>query len=186
MRTVEEIKNEIEQNWVFQHFSLKQRDFFIDLLSKLKPSYCLETGFCTGSSSATILSTCHPTKLISVGLAYNNLEIAKNLEEQYSFKFIQGDSTQVLSPAFFESEYLQGIDFYYVDGGHEYAVALADLDNALPSMNEGSVIIVDDYHSQACPLPTVEQAVDEFVKSHNLNMEKIIIEDGKGMALIQL
>jgi len=186
VRTKEEIKTEIAQNWVFQHFSLDQRDFFIDLLLKLKPSYCLETGFCTGSSSATILGTCNPNKLISVGLAFNNLEVAKNLEEQYSFKLIQGNSISILNSEFFKSEYPEGIDFYHVDGGHEYAVALADLDNALPSMNKGSVIIVDDYHSEACPLPTVEQAVDEFVKSHNLNMEKISIGDRKGMALIQL
>ena len=54
MKTIEQIREEIAQNWVEKHFSIPQRDFMIDLLMALKPSYCFETGFCTGSSSATI------------------------------------------------------------------------------------------------------------------------------------
>jgi len=186
MKTAQYIREEIAQLWVERHFSIPQRDFMIDLLVKLKPSYCFETGFCTGSSSATISAACVPTKLVSVGLEHNNMEVAKKLEEQYAFKFIQGDSTSVLTPEFFEKEYPKGIDFFHVDGGHEYHVALSDLENAFPYMNEGAVILVDDYHSKMCPLESVDRAVDDFVAKHNLNMQGVNTEDGKGMAVIRL
>ena len=186
MKTVEEIREEISKNWVDRHFSIPQRDFILDLLMELKPSYCLETGFCTGSSSATILASCLPTKLISVGLAHNNMEQAKKLEEQYAFNFIQGDSTSILTSEFFEKEYPEGIDFFHVDGGHEYNVALSDLENAFPYMNEGAVILADDYHSKMCPLESVDRAVDVFVAKNNLNMDGVNTEDGKGMAVIRL
>jgi len=186
MRTIEYIREEIAQIWVERHFSIPQRNFMIDLLVELKPSYCLETGFCTGSSSATISAACLPTKLVSVGLAYNNLDVAKKLEEQYAFNFIQGDSTSILTSEFFEKEYPEGIDFFHVDGGHEYHVALSDLEKAFPYMNEGAVILVDDYHSQMCPLESVDRAVDDFVAKNNLNMKRVNTEDGKGMAVIRL
>jgi predicted O-methyltransferase YrrM len=186
MKTIKEIKEEIAQNWVEKHFSTPQRDFLINILRELKPSYCLETGFCTGSSSATISATCLPTKLISVGLAYNNMEVAKKLEEQYAFSLIQGDSTSILTSEFFEKEYPEGIDFFHVDGGHDYNAAFSDLENAFPYMNEGAIILVDDYHSKMCPLESVDRAVDDFVAKNNLSMEKVNTEDGKGMAVIRL
>ena len=180
----EEIIEEISPNWVEQHFSTVQRDFFIDLLLKLKPSFCLETGFCTGTSSATILAAARPKKLISIGLAYNNLDVAKKLEEQYSFKLIKGDSTHLLTSEFFGKEFPDGVDFFHVDGGHAYHEALADLENALPHMNDRATFVVDDYHSKICPLPSVDQAVDFFVKEHSLEVQGINTEDGKGMAII--
>ena len=79
------IIEEIKENWRQQHFDEEQRDYFIDLLLKINPQHCLETGFCTGTSSATILASCKPKKMISIGLSYNDLEVAANLEEKYNF-----------------------------------------------------------------------------------------------------
>jgi predicted O-methyltransferase YrrM len=186
MKTIEDIKEEIAQIWVEKHFSIPQRDFMINLLVLLKPSYCFETGFCTGSSSATISAACSPIKLISVSLADSNMDVAEKLKQQYAFDLIEGDSTSVLTPEFFEKEYPEGIDFFHVDGGHEYNVALSDLESAFPYMNEGSIMLVDDYHSKVCPLPSVDRAVDDFVAKNNLNMERVNTEDGKGMAVIRL
>ena len=186
MKSKEQIKNNISKNWKQQHFDLDQRDFFIDLLLKLKPSYCLETGFCTGTSSATVLGTVNPKKMISIGLEYNSLEIAKKLEDQYNFTLIQGDSTKVLTSEFFETEFPNGIDFYHVDGGHTLDIAFKDLENAYSTMNEGSFIVVDDYHSEICPIEGVNRAVDSFVEKNSLRMEKISTDSGKGMALISL
>ena len=114
------------------------------------------------------------------------MEVAKKLEEQYAFNFIQGDSISILTSEFFEKEYPKGIDFFHVDGGHEYHVALSDLEKAFPYMNEGAVILVDDYHSKMCPLESVDRAVDDFVGKNNLNMKRVNTEDGKGMAVIRL
>tara|TARA_Y100001938_G_C8098038_1_gene439470 strand:- start:652 stop:1239 length:588 start_codon:yes stop_codon:yes gene_type:complete len=188
----EDIIKEISENWKEQHFDEDQRDFFIDLLLELKPKYCLETGFCTGSSSATILSSCKPDKMITIGLdadsVYglgNDKGVAGALEEKYNFKLVSGDSTQVLNDEFFEKEFGDGVDFFHVDGGHTYHVARSDMESAMSHMNEGSVMIVDDYHSLQCPLKTVDEAVDDFVKEYNLNFHSVNTESGKGMAIIR-
>ena len=186
MKSIEQIKKEISENWKQQHFDFDQRDYFIDLLLKIRPEYCLETGFCTGTSSATILGTVNPKKLISIGLEHNSLEIAEKLQNQYSFTLVQGDSTKVLTSNFFETEFPNGVDFYHVDGGHSFDIALKDLENAYPFMNKESTIVVDDYHSQVFFCDDVIQAVDSFVQKHSLTMERISTDSGKGMALISL
>jgi predicted O-methyltransferase YrrM len=180
------IKEEISKNWKERHFDLDQRDFFIDLLLKIKPKYCLETGFCTGTSSLTVLATVKPKKMISVSLERNDLDVAKKLQDDYNFSLIEGDSTNILTSEFFQKEFPDGIDFYHVDGGHTFEVALKDLESAYPFMNDGATIIVDDYHSQVCPCEDVNRAVDSFVEAKSLTMEKISTNSGKGMALISL
>jgi predicted O-methyltransferase YrrM len=186
MKTKDQILNEISKNWKQKHFNTEQRDIFVDLLMELKPSYCLETGFCTGASSATILGASNPKKLISVGLEHNSLEVAEKLEHNYNFKLVQGDSTKILTSEFFEREFANGIDFYHVDGGHSYQVALKDLENAYPFMNKDSIIVVDDYRSKICPIQGVNDAVDFFVQKNSLNMEWVYTKKGKGMAVISL
>lgn len=178
------IKEEINKLWRAQHFDEDQRDYFIELLTQHKPKYCLETGFCSGTSSVTICASSKPEKMISIGLAQNNMEVANELKDTYNFRLIEGDSTKVLIDKFFETEYENGIDFYHVDGGHTYEVAKHDLVSAYNYMNDNSIIIVDDYHSNVCNLPEVAKAVDEFAKENNLEVEQIRTNSGKGMAKI--
>ena len=78
----------INKNWSYKHFDTAQRDLFIEILIDKKIEYCLETGFCTGASSATTLAITQPKKMISVSLAHNNMEIAKNLSNEYNFKLM--------------------------------------------------------------------------------------------------
>lgn len=186
VRTIKEIKEEISKNWKDVHFSIEQRDFVIKLLRKVRPQYCLETGFCAGASSSTILAAALPKKLISVSLEHTNQEISDKLEEQYSFTLIEGNSLNILIPEFFESNYPEGIDFFHVDGGHKKNIVCSDLESAFPFMNKGSVILVDDYFSKQCPMPFVDEAVDEFVKKYSLLLKKISMKDRKGMAMITI
>lgn len=186
MKNIEQIKDEISENWKYRHFDIDQRDYFIDLLLKIRPEYCLEIGFCSGTSSVTVLGTVNPKKMISVGLAHNDLDIARRLEDRYNFALIQGDSTKVLTSEFFKTEFPNGVDFYHVDGGHSFEIAFKDLENAYPFMNKEATIVVDDYHSQICPCDGVNRAVDTFVQKNSLTMERVSTNSGKGMALILL
>lgn len=186
MEDKKQIVDEISKNWKEQHFSTQQRDLFIDLLLKERPSYCLETGFCTGTSSATILATCKPLNMISIGMEYNSLEIADTLEDQYNFRLVVGDSTRVMTGEFFDTHFPSGVDFYHVDGGHTYPVVESDLEKGLPHMNSNSIIVVDDYGSKLCPLPSVDAAVDAFVEKHSLSLERVSTPEGKGMVIIRL
>ena len=180
----ENILNEIEENWVDRHFDKQQRDVFVKALYGKNIKYCLETGFCTGSSSSTVLATTKPEKMISVGLAANNMEVAANLTNKYNFKLVVGDSTQILNKEFMDEEFPNGIDFYHVDGGHEGLIPLLDLQACLDYLNEEFLIIVDDYQSKICPLPDVNTAVNDFIEQTKFKMEFVSTESGKGMAFI--
>lgn len=184
MKSKPEIIKEIDKNWVQQHFDFDQRDFFIELLNGRNVEYCLETGFCTGSSSTTTLAICNPKKMISIGMAYNNMDVAKALEANYNFELLVENSLRTLNDDFFEKEFPHGIDFYFVDGGHEAPVPLHDLGSSIKYLNDDFIIIVDDYHSQSCPLPDVDSAVDVFIQDTKFSMEPILTNSGKGMAII--
>jgi predicted O-methyltransferase YrrM len=174
----------IEKYWVERHFDIEQRDFFIDILSSRNVKYCLETGFASGTSAATTLAACNPEKMISVSLANNDLSVSEKLERDFNFKLIVGDSLQILNDNFFEKEFSYGIDFYFVDGGHEGIVPLLDLDSCLKYLNDDFLIIVDDYHSQMCPCPDVDVAVDTFVRDTGFDLKFFDTASGKGMAVI--
>jgi len=180
----ENILKEIQENWVHRHFDEQQRDLFIKTLHDRNIKYCLETGFASGTSSATILATTKPDKMISVSMASNDMEVATKLTDHYNFKLVVGDSTQILNKEFMDEEFPNGIDFYHVDGGHEGIVPLRDLQACLDHLNDDFLIIVDDYHSKICPLPVVDAAVDIFIQQTKFKMEPIVTESGKGMAFI--
>ena len=182
----EKIIKEISKNWIKKHFDEDQRDFFIELLIKLKPKYCLETGFETGTSSVTVCSAAKPEKIICIGMGNNNATIAGNLSNQYNFQLIVGNSVSVLTEVFFKNNFPYGVDFFHVDGGHTYEVATSDLEKTFPFMNNNSIIIVDDYHSIICNINEVNKAVDDFCKNHNLDMKSINTKSGKGMAIIKI
>jgi predicted O-methyltransferase YrrM len=61
------IVDEIKQFWWHDgHLNEDQRDFLVSLLTELRPSFCIETGFATGRSAVTILIAAQPKKLISI------------------------------------------------------------------------------------------------------------------------
>ena len=179
MNLIEDIIKEIQENWVYRHFDEQQRDIFIGALYNRNIKNCLETGFASGTSSAT-----KPDKMVSVSLAFNDMEVATKLTNQYNFKLVVGDSTQILNKEFMDEEFPNGIDFYHVDGGHEGSVPFLDLQVCLDHLNDNFLIIVDDYHSKQCPLPDVDAAVDAFIQQTKFKMEPIVTESGKGMAFI--
>jgi len=185
IKAKKEIVAEISKNWVKKHFDIEQRDFFIDLLRELKPQYCLETGFETGTSSATVCAICQPKTMISIGMKSNNLTVADKLYRDYSFQLLIADSTKRLTEKFFKFNYPNGIDFFFVDGGHSYEVAMSDITSAFPYMNKGAVIVVDDYYSKICPIQDVNNAVNDFCNAYNLQMYQVSTNSGKGMAVIE-
>ena len=184
MTSISNTLNEIKENWVQKHFDEQQRDLFIETLYGRDVKYCLETGFCTGASSTTVLATVKPEKMISVGLDHNNMKIAGQLTDQYNFQLVVGDSTRILNDEFMNKEFPNGIDFYHVDGGHEGPVPLHDLNACVDYLNDNFLIIVDDFHSKICPLPDVDAAVETFIQKTNFKLKPVTTESGKGMAFI--
>lgn len=67
----------------------------------------------------------------------------------------------------FFRQFSDPVDWCYVDGSHEYADVLADLNGAAGIVKRGGVICGDDYDAK----PGVAPAVDEFVKAAGLRCE---------------
>jgi predicted O-methyltransferase YrrM len=153
------------------------------LVLDLKPAYALETGFCTGRSSYTVLEAGKNTinKMISVDINLDYLSLGREykdiLELHYkdnNFKVIEACSHDTLSVAFFELNFPSGLDLAVIDGDHSYKGCLQDISSVLPHINEGCVIIVDDYRSgppNGCTIKGVNQACD-FVHSTQPSLSK--------------
>lgn len=58
------------------------------------------------------------------------------------------------------------VDFIWVDAGHEYDEALADIAAWWPKLKAGGVMGGDDY-----PMPGVNKAVKQFFRSHEVGSE---------------
>jgi predicted O-methyltransferase YrrM len=170
-----------------KNISTKSKEiFFIDLLFDLRPNYCLETGFATGTSSATILAASRPKKMICVSLSSNLKRVADRLEEDYHFKLIEDGSQTLLTDEFFEKEFGGKIDFYHVDGAHNYSVVKMDLAVATKHLRKDGIMIVDDYKSKMSPTPDVDRAVEDFMllNSEDFSLDFKDTKSGKGMAVI--
>ena len=193
------LKNEIidliSPHWEEMHFSLEQRDLFIEYFIKNKPEFILETGFATGTSALTMCyasrvingSERFPVKAISValqegGYKAKGVKTQKFLEENFNFKLIEGRSTEVLNDDFFKTNYPKGVDFFFVDGGHSYSDCLFDMKAGAPFINKRGYLVVDDYHSKMCPMPELDKAVDKFHEDYGAEWDKKFIQsaDGKG------
>tara|TARA_R100001082_G_scaffold90761_1_gene57374 strand:- start:341 stop:949 length:609 start_codon:yes stop_codon:yes gene_type:complete len=185
----------ISPQWEEMHFSTQQRDLFIDRFIETKPKFVLETGFATGTSALTMCYSSKivnspeesPVKAISValqegGYKAKGVKTQQFLEKNFNFKLIEGRSDNILNADFFKTNYPEGIDFFFVDGGHSYAVCLFDMEAGAPFVNKGGYLVVDDYHSKMCPMPELDKAVDKFYEDYGAEWQKEFIQspDGKG------
>ena len=185
----------ISPQWEEMHFSTQQRDLFIDRFIEIKPKFVLETGFATGTSALTMCYSSKivnapeesPLKAISVALQEADYKTKgekcqKFLEENFNFKLIEGRSDDILNVDFFKTNYPEGIDFFFVDGGHSYEDCLFDMKAGAPFVNQEGYLVVDDYHSKMCPMPELDKAVDKFYEDHVDEWDKQFVQsdDGKG------
>lgn len=158
------------------HFNEDQFHFVYNLVQNLKPAHALEIGFCTGRSSHAILEagkvSLKKMMSIDIDLDYNPLgrEYKDKLELHYKnnhFRVIEACSHDTLNTPFFETNFPSGIDFALVDGDHSYTGCLQDILSVLPYVNQGGIILIDDYKSgppNGCSINGVDQAC-EFISS---------------------
>ena len=174
------------------HLNLDQSKFIQKLSKEQKPRYCLETGFCTGRSSLSVIygNEDNIEKFIMVDINFDywtdTREYIEKFESEYSFyNAINGSSTDILNEEFFVKEFPNGIDWFTVDGGHTYDACYSDMSRGWSRINSGGVMIVDDYMSgppNGCPIPAVTKAVDDFAKKEGLSAERWNCK-GKGFAV---
>lgn len=152
-----------------------------ELILNLNPSYAIETGFCTGRSSATLLFYSNVQKLISIDQDLNYIApdgyLYKNtLQNIYpSLQVIQENSHNLLTPSFLSSNFNNGIDWAYLDGDQSYSGIYSDLSSIHEFINTNGIIIINNYNYNFGPINTqFNNACDDFFNNNKSFYDKEI------------
>jgi len=177
------------------HFNTDQAIFVKNLIDKHQPKYCLETGFCTGRSTSTVLiNSKFLLKMISIDINFDYIkpegrQYQKLLLDKFpNFHTIEKSSRIVLDDAFFKKQFPNGIDWFTVDGDHSYEGCLFDLNAVYPYMNKNGIIIIDDYKSgppNGCTIQSVTDACNDFHKTHSSLKKEEWNDKGKGFCIFK-
>ena len=185
---IEEIK---KYWWHNGHFNENQMNFFIELLTTIKPKNILEIGFASGRSCCTSLICAEPLKMISIDIDLDYMSARKHAEFMMlnfkNLKIIEGDSKKIICDEFLLNEFPNGLDFIFIDGGHSYNDAFLDIKNTFNHLNKNGVMIIDDYYSgppDGCFIQEVNDAVNDFAKKNNLEISTWN-NNGKGFAILK-
>lgn len=122
------------------------------LASQPRVRHVCETGFNLGHSSFNFLTANRQLIVHSFDLGSHRYahSMAEFMSKQFPGRFFVhfGDSTKTV-PDFIRSDPDYRCDLLYVDGGHTYNVALADMMNFASAANveNGALIVFDDYPS---------------------------------------
>lgn len=122
----------------------REVNFLSKIVSDKNIKNVLEIGFNAGHSAEIFLSRNPNCKLVSFELGkHNYTRIAKNfIDRKYPNRhtLIIGDSNETIpkyNPNF-------KFDLIFIDGGHEYNIALNDINNCKRLSHKNTVIIIDD------------------------------------------
>jgi len=106
-----------------------------------------EIGFCLGHSSDVILNVRPDIKMVSFDMMYHWFNHAgkKYIDMKYPdrHQLFSGDSLASV-PRFIKKNRNLTFDLIFVDGGHEYHVALNDIINMRQLARPDTILIVDD------------------------------------------
>lgn len=117
------------------------------LVREEKPKRILEIGFNAGHSAEVFLSTDAEVHLLSFDLghvpAVNVGKAFIDARFPHRHTLIIGDST-VSVPAFTRLHPDARFDLIFIDGGHQYEVAKADIDNCMKLADAHTIVVLDD------------------------------------------
>ena len=89
------------------------------------------------------------------------LKLLKKFEK--NINIIKGNSNKILKeiPIIF--------DYVFLDGGHKYETVKNDLKNLTQVINNGGIILCDDYNLSYAP--GIKKAIDDYVLEKNFNLK---------------
>lgn len=143
-----------------------------DIAKRFNPKTILEIGVRAGYSAYSFLSACPTARYTGIDAENKThggqggpwMWYAQELLEKFDAKFKQADSQKL--------DKIDGTyDFIHIDGDHTTAGLLHDLEICWPAMNNGGVILVDDYDyikdvAKGCDIWAKKPGVKrEYVKS---------------------
>ena len=89
------------------------------------------------------------------------LKLLKKFEK--NINIIKGNSNKILK------EITSKFDYVFLDGGHKYETVKNDLKNLIQVINNGGIILCDDYNLSYAP--GVKKAIDDYVLEKNFNLK---------------
>lgn len=179
--------------------SEEQGVFIFDFVLEIKPKSCLEIGFFTGRSAASILVPSNPDVFVSIehGGSWRKLPGISDHAKKYielfhknfpGFKIVEGNSRAVLTDSFFDEYFPDGIDFAFVDGTHNYNASNDDIRNIYPRLNNGGFLFMDDVFSikdGEHRYPGLYRSVMEFADENSLFVQRKIFSESKTFGIIE-
>ena len=126
--------------------SLEQALYLCRIARVTDAKAIVEIGFNIGFSSIAFLESGPHAAVVAFELdRRRGVEVAKEfVDERYPgrHELVVGNSTQTV-PAYAE-KHAGTFDLAFVDGGHEYETAIADIRNAVRLLRPRGIIVVDD------------------------------------------
>jgi predicted O-methyltransferase YrrM len=123
----------------------RQVDLLKDCSSNAKE--ILEIGFNAGHSAEVFLKVNSNVRVTSFDIGYGEqLDCGKNyIDIKYPDRhtLIIGDSTKTI-PEYIKNNPNKKFDILFIDGGHSYEVAMADLKNCASLSHKDSIVLMDD------------------------------------------
>jgi len=165
-----------------------QADYIHDLVAN-KPSIrtVLEIGFNAGHSSYVFLAVRPDVHVVSFDLGeHGYVSAAKDfIDKKFPgrHQLVIGDSTFTV-PRYRVSNPEAAFDLAFIDGGHDYAVARADLRNCKPLVVRDGLVVMDDLLAWkswgAGPMRAWIEACDEGVVT-----QVELVQDGRRVDSVQ-
>ena len=158
---------------------MSQMQFIIDCLTEIKPKTVLETGTNKANFVFLVKSIIKNCKIFTFDIhswCGDKVDLVKKYFNVDDIIFICGDTRKTL---FDISLKTNKFDLALVDGGHEYAIALNDLNGCAEL--KIPYILVDDYNM----LEEVRNAVNFFIANKKYRIIKSNLENNsRGIVLL--
>lgn len=125
----------------------EQLAYLMRLVRREDARLVAEVGFNAGFSSLAFLRSSGNVRVVSfdIGLHPYVADAKAYIDDAFPgrHELVHGDSRKTI-PAYYEANQSVRFDLVFVDGGHQYEVARADLLNLQPLSRRGAAVVMDD------------------------------------------
>jgi predicted O-methyltransferase YrrM len=144
-------------------YLLHGKDFKFTGIDLFTHEQILENEYIPKTKFSNPLKTIYYNFIIRID-PYSQQSVLKLLKKfEKNINIIKGNSNNVLK------EIPDNFDYVFLDGGHKYETVKNDLENLTRVINNGGIILCDDYNLSYAA--GVKKAIDDYVLKENFNLK---------------